>query len=127
MSHKTVKTDANRAVLYSLHQSGPATYLDLERRLSRPKLHYVVNYLQKAAFIVGQPKKRDRLRVYEITTLGLKAMGLIEDEPQPNPKPALVPVYHRPVYVPPAPILMRPGAMDAFMIPSGDRARRAVA
>ena len=125
MSHKTVKTDANRAVLYSLHHAGPATYLDLELRLSRPNLHRVVNYLQKNDFIVGQPKKRDRLRVYEISVNGLKAMGLSEDEPQA--KPALITVYHRPVYVPPAPILMRPGAMDAFMIPSGDRARRAAA
>lgn len=112
---KTAQADAHQAVLHQLHAVGPATYLDLEYRLNRPGLDRVVKYLRQNDFIQGQPKKAGRLRVYEITDTGRKAIGLLDNLPEPTS------MHRRPDYVPPAPGYTRPGALDAFMIPSGDR------
>jgi hypothetical protein len=121
MSANLGQSEVHQSVLYSLHHFGPANYLELELRLRKPGLYKVVIYLQQSQLIQGQAKKRDRLRVYEITDAGKKAIGVLNNVPQPRS------TQRRPDYVPPAQSYMRPGAMDAFMIPSGDRSQRMAA
>lgn len=103
-----------QAALNSLDSHGPSTYIELEYRLSATGMHRVVNYLQQAGMIKGQPKKAANLRVYEITDLGRKAIGHTI-QPSPPMRPL---VTERPTWEPSASSPIRAGAMAAYAIPS---------
>ena len=103
----------HQAVLKSLNENGPATYLELETRLQRAGLHRVANYLQQNHFIKGLPKKRGLLRVYDITKQGRRAIGMAEEKPDFTPTDTHV---YQGLEL--RDFTGRTGAMDAYYLPS---------
>lgn len=95
---------------------GPASYLDLEYKLGIFGMHRVVTYLQQHQMIVGLPKtSRGVPRKYEITQRGRRAIGLESIDPA---QPKRIAVTERPMWTPNPALPSRPGAMQAYTIPS---------
>lgn len=101
--------------LKSLAHEGPASYIDLERRLGMPGMHRVVGYLQQHNMAIGLKKTaRGEPRKYQITALGREAIGQAV-QPDLVQRPSL---YQRPTWTPGPIMPARHGSMAAFSIPS---------
>jgi DNA-binding PadR family transcriptional regulator len=106
---KVAGNDRHKKVLECLEEHGPQTYLEVEFKLGVSGVHRIINYLQQHMLIVGQPKKRGLLRVYQITDSGKAVIGRESSTQE-------APAYQKLDWVMPTPT--RPGAMDAFKLKS---------
>lgn len=107
------KSAKNMRVLNCLLRYGPQNYLEIERKIGMPNVAEVLLGLNARHLVVSQPKKRNLLKVYEITDAGQKFL----DE---NDLFGKAPSVYRPVYTPlvikEAPV--REGSMRAFELKS---------
>lgn len=97
---------------------GPSSYLDIESRLGVSGMHRVFGYLQQNRMILGLRKiHRCELRKYQITALGLEAIG---KGPKVERSTPVVKnrISKRGVLVASDAMPARAGSMAAYSIPS---------
>lgn len=102
------------AVLHHLAKHGDKNRLELERELGMAQLADHIGKLRRGSHIVSLAKKPGELVRYKITNSGRGAIGA---HIQRQESLRYRPLHELPVYVPKE-SHVRPGAMDAYQIPS---------
>lgn len=100
------------ASLSFIAKQGSADYLEIERHIA-PGARARISALLQEGYIKALPKARGQLKRYAVTQAGSK---LIRSEVTAPTK--RLSALTMPVWVPPAHHIARPGALDAFAIPS---------
>lgn len=103
------------AILNHLVRKGHKSRFELERELGLAQLATHINKLLRGGYIKRQPKERGELVRYEVTTSGAGVVGAYV---QRQESLRYRPIGEMPTYVPKPFMSMRPGAMDAFALPS---------
>lgn len=103
------------AVLNHLARKGHKSRFELERELGLAQLAMNINKLLRGGYVKPLPKQRGELVRYEITTAGA---GVVGAHIQRQESLRYRPISEMPLYVPASQMSLRPGAMDAFALPS---------
>ena len=103
------------SVLHHLAKHGDKNRLELERELGMAQLSDHISKLRRGGHISSLAKERGELMRYQITSSG---RGVIGAHVQRQESLRYRPLHELPPYVPPAEFTARPGAMDAYRLPS---------
>lgn len=100
------------AALQFIEKNGSADYLEIERHIA-PGALARISALRQEGYIEALPKERGQLKRYAVTPAGAKLLRSRVTAPTKR-----LTAFTMPVWVPPAHHIVRPGALDAFAIPS---------
>ncbi|MEN9885456.1 MAG: hypothetical protein RL758_34 [Pseudomonadota bacterium] len=102
------------AVLNLMHKRGSMNYLEIERGLGIANALNRISHLRADGYIKALPKERGQLKRYVLTAAGASVIGQHLQEQQSLSRSVMT----FPVWTPPAFSCPRPGAMQAFLLPS---------
>lgn len=105
----------NIAILNLISERGSLNYLEIEHALGIAQGLHRIHKLREQGYIQAVPKDRGQLKRYSLTRQGAEVIGLHLQEQANLARPS---VMDLPRYTPPAFVCARPGAMQAFSLPS---------
>lgn len=105
------------SIMSLMRERGSLNYLEIEREIFGAQGQGIntIKKMKEKNYIKALPKERGQLKRYELTPNGRNVLGLYVQDQKRQAWPT---VMDRPVYVPPADVCARVGAMRAFSLPS---------